>query len=109
MSSLASARQRRAMFRSEGSSGTPTARSKLPQGKMTVMRSATAASSVASASSGSAIQIRFGTPPRSAFRPAFHAISMRPAGLVSDAMNKRVGSRDAQWYGPRPSPLPKSM
>ena len=85
------------MWRSETSSGAATALNRLPQGKITVMRSATAVSSVAKVASGSAIQMRFDIPPRTVFRPALQAISVRPEALASAAINKREGSRDAQW------------
>ena len=109
ISTVAFGRHRRAICRRESISGAATALSRLPQGKMMVMRSATAASATASTSSGSAMQTRFEIPPRAVFRPALQAMSVRAEGLASVAMNRREGSRDAQWYGPRPSPLPRSM
>ena len=72
------------------------ARSRLPQGKITVIRSATAAKFAASTSRGSAIQIRFEIPPREAFRPVRQAILDKAFGFASEAMNRRDGSREAQ-------------
>jgi hypothetical protein len=43
------------------------------------------------------MQMRFAIPPRAALRPALQAVSVRAEGLASEAMNRRDGSRDAQW------------